>query len=162
MLRPFKYAGYPQLLAALAIDSGTAGAAAAGGSMQGDRSTHFLSEEVAPQLAAATELASLSCRASALNGEELARSGGVNMLGVLIVRCVGGETAGGERSVVLASGNSRAACSLSFPGSQDAPVPYCGPRSHGTRRGPHCSRGRDHHTRPACCGQHGGLCIGER
>lgn len=51
-------------------------------------SPHFLSDEIAPRLQAATELCWLTCAASKLNGEELARSGGVHLMGDLLTRCI--------------------------------------------------------------------------
>jgi DnaJ family protein C protein 13 len=90
-LAQYKYAGYPQLLAALALPSGGAGGSseATGGGEPAAAAAHFLSPEVAPRLAAAAELAWLTCAASARNGEELARAGGVGLLAELLGRCLG-------------------------------------------------------------------------
>lgn len=80
VLQQYKYAGFPLLLAAIEAPSSS--------SEKGASAPHFLSEEVAPQLQAATELCWLICAASKLNGEELARSGGVQLMGELLTRCI--------------------------------------------------------------------------
>lgn len=83
VLSPFKYAGYPLLLTAVthALDEGaTEGPGEA-------QPRHFLGAAVAPPLVAAVQLCSLTCVSSALNGEELTRSGGVATLGGLLQRC---------------------------------------------------------------------------
>ncbi|KAK9822709.1 hypothetical protein WJX81_005943 [Elliptochloris bilobata] len=77
VLAPFKYAGYPLLLAAVTLPPGG-----------GTSAVHFLAPERAPQLQAAVELCWLTCVASELNGEELTRSGGVAALGRLLQRCL--------------------------------------------------------------------------
>ena len=76
VLQHYKYAGYPLLLSAIEAPPNSEG------------SPHFLSDEVAPRLQAATELCWLTCAASKLNGEELARSGGVHLMGDLLTRCI--------------------------------------------------------------------------
>jgi DnaJ family protein C protein 13 len=79
VLQPFKYAGYPLLLQAIALPED-------GG--QGPAGQHFLSAEAAPQLQAATELCWLTCACSRLNGDELARAGGLRLLARLLMRCI--------------------------------------------------------------------------
>ncbi len=81
VLQQYKYAGFPLLLAAIEAPSSAEKEASA-------TAPHFLSDEVAPQLQAATELCWLICAASKLNGEELARSGGVQLMGELLTRCI--------------------------------------------------------------------------
>lgn len=71
VLAPFKYAGYPLLLEAMTIN---------------DQNMHFLSAEKAPILEAATKLCWLTCVCCTLNGEELHRSGGIDLLSTLISR----------------------------------------------------------------------------
>lgn len=75
ILHPFKYAGYPMLLEAVTISDDTKGA-------------HFLNAEQAPRLQTAVELCWLTCVCSHLNGEELTRSDGVDILGRLLLRCL--------------------------------------------------------------------------
>nr|AAC32237.1 unknown protein [Arabidopsis thaliana] len=73
VLRPFKYAGYPMLLDAVTVDKDD---------------NNFLSNDRSPLLVAASELVSLTCAASSLNGEELVRDGGVQLLSTLLSRCM--------------------------------------------------------------------------
>ncbi|KAK4764687.1 hypothetical protein SAY86_025777 [Trapa natans] len=73
VLEPFKYAGYPMLLNAVTVD-------------QDD--INFLSSERAPLLVAASELLWLTCTSSSLNGEELVRDGGIQLLANLLSRCM--------------------------------------------------------------------------
>ncbi|CAH8327373.1 unnamed protein product [Eruca vesicaria subsp. sativa] len=73
VLQPFKYAGYPMLLDAVTVDK---------------EDNNFLSDDRAPLLVAASELVSLTCAASSLNGEELVRDGGVQLLSTLLSRCM--------------------------------------------------------------------------
>ncbi|KAK4771762.1 hypothetical protein SAY86_013537 [Trapa natans] len=73
VLEPFKYAGYPMLLNAVTVD-------------QDDN--NFLSSERAPLLVAASELLWLTCTSSSLNGEELVRDGGIQLLANLLSRCM--------------------------------------------------------------------------
>ncbi|XP_044464758.1 dnaJ homolog subfamily C GRV2-like isoform X2 [Mangifera indica] len=73
VLEPFKYAGYPMLLSEVTVD-------------QDDN--NFLSSDRAPLLVAASELIWLTCASSSLNGEELVRDGGVQLLATLLSRCM--------------------------------------------------------------------------
>eukprot|EP00898_Chlorokybus_atmophyticus_P007654 jgi/Chlat1/7890/Chrsp66S00581 len=73
VLEPFKYAGYPMLLEAVTIR---------------ENDTQALTSERLPLLQYATELCWLTCASSALNGEELIRSGGVMLLSALLARCM--------------------------------------------------------------------------
>ncbi|CAI0543147.1 unnamed protein product [Linum tenue] len=73
VLEPFKYAGYPMLLNAVTVDKDD---------------NNFLSSDRAPLLVAASELIWLTCAASSLNGEELVRDGGIQLLAVLLCRCM--------------------------------------------------------------------------
>ncbi|XP_031265739.1 dnaJ homolog subfamily C GRV2 [Pistacia vera] len=73
VLEPFKYAGYPMLLSAVTVD-------------QDDN--NFLASDRAPLLVAASELIWLTCASSSLNGEELVRDGGVQLLTTLLSRCM--------------------------------------------------------------------------
>ena len=66
------------LLAAVSLDNGDTAAS---------ETSHFLAPESAPRLQAASELCWLTCAASKLNAEELARSGGVPILGEILTRC---------------------------------------------------------------------------
>lgn len=74
-LAEFKYAGYPQLLSTMTL-------------MGGQESSQILSEEHLPLLEAVLELCWLTCDVSELNAEELMRSGGADLLGGLLDRCV--------------------------------------------------------------------------
>ncbi|GKV06523.1 hypothetical protein SLEP1_g18407 [Rubroshorea leprosula] len=73
VLEPFKYAGYPMLLNAVTVDKDD---------------NNFLSSDRAPLLIAASELTWLTCASSSLNGEELVRDGGIQLLGTLLSRCM--------------------------------------------------------------------------
>lgn len=73
VLEPFKYAGYPMLLNAVTVD-------------QDDN--NFLSADRAPLLVAASELIWLTCASSSLNGEELVRDGGIQLVATLLCRCM--------------------------------------------------------------------------
>ncbi|KAJ6355597.1 hypothetical protein OIU77_006061 [Salix suchowensis] len=73
VLEPFKYAGYPMLLNAVTVD-------------QDDN--NFLSADRAPLLVAASELIWLTCAYSSLNGEELVRDGGIQLVTTLLSRCM--------------------------------------------------------------------------
>lgn len=73
LLEPFKYAGYPMLLNAVTVD-------------QDDN--NFLASDRAPLLVAASELIWLTCASSSLNGEELVRDGGIQLLAILLSRCM--------------------------------------------------------------------------
>ncbi|KAJ9183389.1 hypothetical protein P3X46_007251 [Hevea brasiliensis] len=77
-LEPFKYAGYPMLLNAVTVDND---------------GNNFLSSDRAPLLIAASELTWLTyilflCASSSLNGEELVRDGGIQLLATLLSRCM--------------------------------------------------------------------------
>lgn len=74
VLEPFKYAGYPMLLNAVTVDNDD---------------NNFLSSDRAPLLIAASELVWLTCASSSLNGEELVRDGGIQLLATLLSRCMG-------------------------------------------------------------------------
>ncbi|KAK9868448.1 hypothetical protein WJX84_004951 [Apatococcus fuscideae] len=78
VLEPFKYAGYPMLLQAVTLPEDE---------LEAGQGSAFLGPEQAPQLQAAVELCWLTCVSSRLNGEELTRSGGVDILGRLLIRC---------------------------------------------------------------------------
>ncbi|KAK8707084.1 hypothetical protein V6N13_058150 [Hibiscus sabdariffa] len=73
VLEPFKYAGYPMLLNAITVDQ---------------EDNNFLSSDRAPLLVAASELVWLTCASSSLNGEELVRDGGIQLLATLLSRCM--------------------------------------------------------------------------
>ncbi|GAB4853472.1 DnaJ sub C grv2 [Ancistrocladus abbreviatus] len=73
ILEPFKYAGYPMLLNAVTVDKDD---------------FNFLSSDRAPLLVAASELTWLTCASSCLNGEELVRDGGIQLLATLLSRCM--------------------------------------------------------------------------
>uniref|UniRef100_A0A5B6Z0E3 J domain-containing protein n=1 Tax=Davidia involucrata TaxID=16924 RepID=A0A5B6Z0E3_DAVIN len=73
LLEPFKYAGYPMLLNAITVDKDD---------------SNFLSSDRAPLLVAASELTWLTCASSSLNGEELVRDGGIQLLANLLSRCM--------------------------------------------------------------------------
>ncbi|KDO80431.1 hypothetical protein CISIN_1g000052mg [Citrus sinensis] len=73
VLEPFKYAGYPMLLNAVTVD---------------EDDNNFLSSDRAPLLVAASELLWLTCASSSLNGEELVRDGGIQLLSTLLSRCM--------------------------------------------------------------------------
>uniref|UniRef100_A0A7S2T2D5 J domain-containing protein n=1 Tax=Chloropicon primus TaxID=1764295 RepID=A0A7S2T2D5_9CHLO len=71
ILAPFKYAGYPLVLEAITID---------------DSDHRFLADERAPTLEIATKLCWLTCVCCTLNGEELFRSDGLEILANLLAR----------------------------------------------------------------------------
>ncbi|XP_047308725.1 dnaJ homolog subfamily C GRV2-like [Impatiens glandulifera] len=73
VLEPFKYAGYPMLLNAVTVDKDD---------------NIFLSTDRAPLLVAASELLWLTCACSSLNGEEFVRDGGIQLLAILLSRCM--------------------------------------------------------------------------
>ncbi|KAK1550399.1 hypothetical protein Q3G72_018388 [Acer saccharum] len=73
VLEPFKYAGYPMLLNAVTVDKDD---------------SNFLSSDRAPLLVAASELIWLTCASSSLNGEELVRDGGIQLIATLLSRCM--------------------------------------------------------------------------
>ncbi|THF95516.1 hypothetical protein TEA_002078 [Camellia sinensis var. sinensis] len=73
VLEPFKYAGYPMLLNAVTVDKDD---------------NNFLASDRAPLLVAASELIWLTCASSSLNGEELVRDGGIQLLATLLSRCM--------------------------------------------------------------------------
>ncbi|XVE54326.1 hypothetical protein DITRI_Ditri03aG0071500 [Diplodiscus trichospermus] len=73
VLEPFKYAGYPMLLNAVTVNK---------------EDNNFLSSDRAPLLVAASELVWLTCASSSLNGEELVRDGGIQLLATLLSRCM--------------------------------------------------------------------------
>ncbi|XVE98225.1 hypothetical protein REPUB_Repub03eG0087400 [Reevesia pubescens] len=73
VLEPFKYAGFPMLLNAVTVDK---------------EDNNFLSSDRAPLLVAASELVWLTCASSLLNGEELVRDGGIQLLATLLSRCM--------------------------------------------------------------------------
>ncbi|CAI9100267.1 OLC1v1037231C1 [Oldenlandia corymbosa var. corymbosa] len=73
VLEPFKYAGYPMLLNAVTVDKDD---------------NNFLSSDRAPLLVAASELVWLTCASSSLNGEELVRDGGIQLIATLLSRCM--------------------------------------------------------------------------
>lgn len=101
VLEPFKYAGYPMLLNAVTVDNDD---------------TNFLSPERAPLLVAASELMWLTCASSSLNGEELVRDGGIQLLATLLSRCmlvVQRTTPGNEPSAIIVTNVMRTFSSLS-------------------------------------------------
>ncbi|KAL4589683.1 hypothetical protein LXL04_002591 [Taraxacum kok-saghyz] len=101
VLEPFKYAGYPMLLNAVTVDNDD---------------TNFLSPERAPLLVAASELMWLTCVSSSLNGEELVRDGGIQLLATLLSRCmlvVQPTTPGTEPSAIIVTNVMRTFSSLS-------------------------------------------------
>eukprot|EP00850_Spirogloea_muscicola_P020512 SM000218S06608 [mRNA] locus=s218:193476:202559:- [translate_table: standard] len=108
VLAPYKYAGYPMLLDAVRVDPEDA---------------DFLSAERAPLLEAATELVWLTCVSSPLNGEELARDGGVLLLSSLLSRCLGivrPSTAPSEPAMVVVTNIMRTMAGVSvFEGARD-------------------------------------------
>ncbi|PON73364.1 Coatomer beta subunit [Parasponia andersonii] len=73
VLEPFKYAGYPMLLNAVTVDKDD---------------SNFLASDRAPLLVAASELIWLTCASSMLNGEELVRDGGIQLIATLLSRCM--------------------------------------------------------------------------
>jgi len=110
-LEPYKYAGYPMLLqvvrSALSDQDQDNNGSNDGGPRKnefgegeerepsststantGTKGAHFLSAELAPRVQTAIELLWLTCACSNLNGEELTRSGGIQLLGNLLSRCI--------------------------------------------------------------------------
>lgn len=75
-LNQYKYAGYPQILASL--------------SLAGDKDGYaqILSERFIPLLSSSMELCWITCKASALNAEELVRSDGIERLEDIFSRCL--------------------------------------------------------------------------
>jgi len=71
VLAPFKYAGYPLLLEGIEIK---------------EDDQHFLSNDRAPMLEAGTKLCWLTCVCCELNGEELYRSKGIELLANIVER----------------------------------------------------------------------------
>ncbi|KAK9903732.1 hypothetical protein M0R45_001012 [Rubus argutus] len=101
ILEPFKYAGYPMLLSAVTVDKDD---------------NNFLSSERAPLLVAASELIWLTCASSSLNGEELVRDGGIQLLANLLSRCmcvVQPTTPSSEPSAIIVTNVMRTFCVLS-------------------------------------------------
>eukprot|EP00873_Tetraselmis_striata_P041875 jgi/Tetstr1/462139/TSEL_007205.t2 len=84
VLEPYKYAGYPMLLDVFALSPGSAAESQQEIKSQFD----LLSPERVELTKAAAELCWLTCVSSALNGEELIRSNGVDILGSLLVDCM--------------------------------------------------------------------------
>ncbi|KAK3028083.1 hypothetical protein RJ639_039374 [Escallonia herrerae] len=101
VLEPFKYAGYPMLLNAVTVDKDD---------------NNFLATDRAPLLVAASELIWLTCASSKLNGEELVRDGGIQLLGTLLSRCmcvVQPTTSANEPSTIIVSNVMRTFSGLS-------------------------------------------------
>ncbi|KAJ4837594.1 DnaJ sub C grv2 [Turnera subulata] len=101
VLEPFKYAGYPMLLNAITVDKDD---------------SNFLSSDRAPLLVAASELTWLTCASSSLNGEELVRDGGVQLLATLLSRCmciVQPTTSASEPSAIIVTNVMRTFAVLS-------------------------------------------------
>ncbi|KAI5320494.1 PREDICTED: dnaJ [Prunus dulcis] len=101
ILEPFKYAGYPMLLNAVTVDKDD---------------NNFLSSDRAPLLVAASELIWLTCASSSLNGEELVRDGGIQLLANLLSRCmcvVQPTTPASEPSAIIVTNVMRTFCVLS-------------------------------------------------
>ncbi|CAD7701733.1 unnamed protein product, partial [Ostreobium quekettii] len=104
VLHPFKYAGYPMLLDAVTLPEDGSG-------------EHFLSDERAPQLQTAVALCWLTCVCSPLNGEELTRSAGVDILGRLLMRCISVvpmDVAATEPAIIIATNALRTFAGLSM------------------------------------------------
>ncbi|PQP95770.1 DnaJ like subfamily C member 13 [Prunus yedoensis var. nudiflora] len=100
ILEPFKYAGYPMLLNAVTVDKDD---------------NNFLSSDRAPLLVAASELIWLTCASSSLNGEELVRDGGIQLLANLLSRCmcvVQPTTPSSEPSAIIVTNVMRTFCVL--------------------------------------------------
>lgn len=108
-LEPYKYAGYPMLLQVvrnalsdqdqdqdnMGSNDGCGDSKEENGEGEEEpsstgttRGAHFLSAELAPRVQTAIELLWLTCACSNLNGEELTRSGGIQLLGNLLSRCI--------------------------------------------------------------------------
>ncbi|GMI97704.1 GRAVITROPISM DEFECTIVE 2, modified transport to the vacuole 12, KATAMARI2 [Hibiscus trionum] len=101
VLEPFKYAGYPMLLNAITVDN---------------EDNNFLSSDRAPLLVAASELVWLTCASSSLNGEELVRDGGIQLLATLLSRCmcvVQPTTPANEPSAIIVTNVARTFAVLS-------------------------------------------------
>lgn len=101
VLEPFKYAGYPMLLNAVTVDN---------------EDNNFLSSDRAPLLVAASELIWLTCASSSLNGEELVRDGGIQLIATLLSRCmcvVQPTTPSSEPSAIIVTNVVRTFCVLS-------------------------------------------------
>ncbi|XP_074269468.1 dnaJ homolog subfamily C GRV2 [Silene latifolia] len=101
VLEPFKYAGYPMLLNAITVDK---------------EDNNFLSSDRAPLLVAASELTWLTCASSALNGEELVRDSGIQLLASLLSRCmcvVQPTTSSSEPSAIIVTNVMRTFAVLS-------------------------------------------------
>ncbi|XP_030954444.1 dnaJ homolog subfamily C GRV2 isoform X2 [Quercus lobata] len=115
LLEPFKYAGYPMLLNAVTVD-------------QDDN--NFLSSDRAPLLVAASELIWLTCASSSLNGEELVRDGGIQLLAVLLSRCmcvVQPSTPASEPSAIIVTNIMRTFSVLSqFQSARDEMLEFSG------------------------------------
>ncbi|XP_065848842.1 dnaJ homolog subfamily C GRV2 isoform X1 [Euphorbia lathyris] len=107
VLEPFKYAGYPMLLNAVTVDKAD---------------NNFLSSDRAPLLVAASELTWLTCASSSLNGEELVRDGGIQLLANLLSRCmciVQPTTSANEPSAIIVTNVMRTFSALSqFEGAR--------------------------------------------
>ncbi|XP_038711380.1 dnaJ homolog subfamily C GRV2 isoform X1 [Tripterygium wilfordii] len=101
VLEPFKYAGYPMLLNAITVEKDD---------------NNFLSSDRAPLLVAASELTWLTCASSSLNGEELVRDGGIQLLATLLSRCmcvVQPTTPSSEPSAIIVTNVMRTYSALS-------------------------------------------------
>jgi DnaJ family protein C protein 13 len=101
VLEPFKYAGYPMLLNAVKVEKDD---------------NNFLSSDRAPLLVAASELTWLTCASSSLNGEELVRDGGIQLLANLVSRCmcvVQPTTPANEASTIIVTNIMRTFSGLS-------------------------------------------------
>ncbi|XP_024029794.1 dnaJ homolog subfamily C GRV2 isoform X1 [Morus notabilis] len=115
LLEPFKYAGYPMLLNAVTVD-------------QDD--SNFLSSDRAPLLVAASELIWLTCASSLLNGEELVRDGGIQLIANLLSRCmcvVQPTTPANEPAAIIVTNVMRTFCVLSqFESARAEVLEYSG------------------------------------
>ncbi|KAI4335805.1 hypothetical protein L6164_014414 [Bauhinia variegata] len=115
ILEPFKYAGYPMLLSAITVDNDD---------------NNFLSSDRAPLLVAASELVCLTCASSSLNGEELVRDGGIQLLVTLLSRCmyvVQPTTLGNEPSAIIVTNIMRTFSVLSqFEAARAEMLEYTG------------------------------------
>ncbi|KAL5572713.1 hypothetical protein UlMin_022310 [Ulmus minor] len=115
LLEPFKYAGYPMLLNAVTVDKDD---------------NNFLSSDRAPLLVAASELIWLTCASSSLNGEELVRDGGIQLIATLLSRCMGvvqPTTPASEPSAVIVTNVMRTFSVLSqFESARTEMIEYPG------------------------------------
>ncbi|XP_015898180.3 dnaJ homolog subfamily C GRV2 isoform X2 [Ziziphus jujuba] len=115
ILEPFKYAGYPMLLNAVTVDKDD---------------NNFLSSDRAPLLVAASELIWLTCASSSLNGEELVRDGGVQLIATLLSRCmcvVQPTTPANEPSAIIVTNVMRTLAVLSqFESARAEMLEYSG------------------------------------